>query len=128
MVWSGKRELAKAAHKIASEKYPEGYNKKQLIEASKEVNGGFSTTPYKKVKTREDINNLANHMANIDGHYPAGISPCFVVGINGDCGLECPVFLDGECEEIGDITQDDILSADHISEEDKGYLISVYFE
>lgn len=43
------------------------------------------------VRTREDAEELANAMYK-DGHYPAGLSPCFVAGINGDTGElgDCP--------------------------------------
>ncbi len=27
-----------------------------------------------------------------------GMSNCYLVGIAGDCGLDCPVLLAGECE------------------------------
>lgn len=127
MAWNSKIELVRAAKKIAEKKHPDGYNKKQLIEANKEVNGGFSTTPYKTVKTHEDINNLANHMAFIDGHYPAGMSSCEVVGINGDCGLRCPVFLDGDCKELGEWTREDILASDELDDHEKNSVIEAYF-
>jgi len=38
-------------------------------------------------------------------YYPTGMSACDRNGLNGDCGPECEVFLDGECsiaEEIRD--------------------------
>ena len=54
----------------------------------------------------EDVNNMGNAMANIDGHYPVGMSGCYVVGLNGGCGLECPVYLEGDCEEPGDMAND----------------------
>jgi len=95
----GKQLLIELASNIAKQKHPEGYNKKQLIDASKEVYGGFATNPFKQIKTREDINHKRNSMANIDGHYPLNISGCEVVGISSDCGRECPVLLDGECDE-----------------------------
>ena len=101
MTWNSKRELVKAAGNIASKDHPEGYNKSQLIEASKKVNGGFSTNPLKKIKTMKDVSDMGNHMSNIDGHYPVGMSGCFVVGINGGCGFSCPVFREGNCEEVG---------------------------
>ena len=33
-----------------------------------------------------------------------GMDDCYLVGINGDCGLDCPVLLDGNCE-----TEDEML-------------------
>ena len=127
MTWNPKTELVKAAHKIAKKEHPNGYNKSQLIDASKKVNGGFSTNKLKRVKTHEDINNLANHMSEINGHYPRGMSGCYVVGINGDCGFTCPVFLDGDCEETGDWCKDDILITDELDEEQKADVIEYYF-
>ncbi|MGI9541941.1 MAG: hypothetical protein ACR2MX_01705 [Cyclobacteriaceae bacterium] len=98
-MWNPERELVKKAAVIASDKHPNGYNKQQLIDASDEVYGGFSTNPGKKIKTMEDVNNMGNHMSEIDGHYPRGMSGCYIVGINGGCGLDCPVYLNGDCEE-----------------------------
>ena len=128
MTWNPKTELVKASVKIAKEDHPNGFNKKQLIEASKKVNGGFSTNPMKRVRTHEDINNLSNHMSEIDGHYPRGMSGCYVVGINGDCGFGCPVFLDGDCEELGEMTFDDIMANDEFDEEQKQDLAETYFD
>ncbi len=104
-MYNSKRELVKRAAEIAEVKYPDGYNKKQLIESSKEVYGGFGETQVagslvtKQVRTMEDVSNMGNAMAQIDGHYPAGMSGCYVVGINGGCGLDCPVYLEGDCGE-----------------------------
>lgn len=127
MVWNSKTELVKAAAKIAKKEHPKGFNKTQLIEASKKVNGGFSTNKLKQVKTHEDINNLGNHMSEIDGHYPRGMSGCFVVGINGDCGFLCPVFLDGNCEETGDWTKEDIMESAELDDDQKVDLVETYF-
>lgn len=52
---------------------------------------------YRPVKTNEEIGQLRNVM--IRGNYPASISDCYVVGINGNCGLECPVLLAGDCDD-----------------------------
>ena len=35
------------------------------------------------------------------GNIPLSISDCEVVGINGDCGKECPIFKSGKCESEG---------------------------
>jgi hypothetical protein len=96
------RELIKRGAKIASEKYPNGFNKKQLIECCDEVFDGRGkdsmSCAYRKIEDFDDINNLRNAMYYINGNYPASITDCYVVGINGDCGLECPVYLAGKCE------------------------------
>jgi len=92
-------ELAKKSIELAKKKYPGGFNKSDIIACSKEVNGGFSTNPLKPIKTMKDIADMGNHMSDIDGGYPRGMDSCFVVGINGGCGIECPVFLEGDCGE-----------------------------
>lgn len=49
---------------------------------------------YRKAKTIKDYRNLANVMAMGEtSNYPAGLSPCFVAGINGDWDDDgyCPV-------------------------------------
>ena len=97
MTWNPNTELLKKAAEIAKEKHPQGFNKAQLISASNEVYGGFGTNPSKEIKTLEDVSHAGNAMAQIDGHYPVGMSGCEVVGINGGCGYECPVFLNGDC-------------------------------
>jgi hypothetical protein len=101
MTWNPKTELVRKATELAKEKHPGGFNKEQLIQASKEVYGGHAENPYKSVKTEEDIVHKRNYFANIDGHYPASMSDCETVGISGDCGYECPVFLRGDCKEHG---------------------------
>ena len=53
---------------------------------------------YIPIKTQEDIEIQRNVMGILDGRYPLSMSDCFVVGINGDCGNDCPVFLAGKCE------------------------------
>lgn len=65
------------------------------------------------VETPEDIGHLRNVMAR--GNYPASISDCFVVGINGNCGGGCPVLKRGECE-----TQDEMEA--ELSDEDRAAL------
>lgn len=109
-MWSEKRELFKHAAKLAGEKHPEGFNKKQLIDASKEVFGGYSSDPSKPIRTMDDVNNMGNHMAYIDGHYPVGMSGCYVVGINGGCGATCPVFQKGGCGEPQEFSFDYLVS------------------
>ena len=50
---------------------------------------------YRKLESMQDIEKAKTEMAK--GNYPI-MSDCEVVGIYGDCGFECPVFLAGECE------------------------------
>jgi len=112
-MWNPKTELAKKAVEIARKEHPEGFNEDQLIDASKKVYDGFGVTQVnplvtKPIRTMEDINNMGNAMAQIDGHYPVGMSGCEVVGINGGCGLDCPVYLEGDCKNGQEFEGDDM--------------------
>ena len=51
---------------------------------------------YQKINTEKDIEKARNEMCK--GNYPLSMSGCEVVGINGDCGVDCPVLLSGDCE------------------------------
>ena len=51
---------------------------------------------YSKITSQENIENARNWMAK--GNYPLSMTDCEVVGINGDCGLDCPVWIRGDCE------------------------------
>lgn len=46
--------------------------------------------------TQQEIDFARNWMAK--GNYPLGMSDCEVVGIQGNCGSNCPVLLRNECE------------------------------
>lgn len=121
--------LAEEARKVAVEKRPEGYNKKQLIAASKEVFGGRGTDMfgpvYEPVETLKDVENLRAAMVHVDGRYPASMTNCEVVGINGDCGLDCPVFREGRCEELENLLE--CLKCDeNISKEEKSRVLDLY--
>jgi len=41
-------------------------------------------------------------MASIADYYPAGMSECEIYGINGNCGVDCPVFQRGGCDHEED--------------------------
>ena len=53
---------------------------------------------YIPIKNSRDIEDLRNSMAC--GNYSVGMTDCEVVGINGDCGINCPVFQSGNCDSI----------------------------
>lgn len=113
-----KRALIKQSVKLAKEKHPRGFNKSQLVAASKEVFGGFGTNPLKKISSEDDVDHKRNAMALIDGHYPLLISDCEVVGISGDCGLSCPVFQRGDCLEHKDKMISELIKSDEFTEEE----------
>ena len=127
MVWNAKTELLKKAVVVAKETHPEGFNKSQLIEASKEVYGGFGANTLKEIKTLEDVSHAGNAMAQIDGHYPVGMSGCYVVGINGGCGYECPVFLNGDCDEHQQQMLTDLVNPE-ISEHEPDEIAEIFAE
>ena len=122
MAWNPKAEHVKHAVKIAKEKHPDGFNKGQLIQAGKEVFGGFtsdslSPIPTKKIETQEDVNHMRNHMALIDGGYPLSITGCEVVGINGGCGFSCPVFKEGACDNISEFDPEEYKKDDEFEQD-----------
>ncbi len=127
-MWNPKTELVKHSVRLAEEKHPEGFNKKQLIDASKEVFGGFAMDKLKKVKTLEDVSHKLNEMALIDGNYPLSMSGCEVVGINGGCGATCPVFHEGDCGEPQEFEREDVLRelTDELGEDEAVNVINLY--
>ena len=58
---------------------------------------------YKPISTKEEAEKLANNMVR-HGNYPAGMSPCFVAGINGDSQENGDCLFKGQdfctCEEL----------------------------
>lgn len=54
------------------------------------------TMVYQRIMSSSDIAAARNKMAK--GNYPLGMTDCEVVGINGDCGSDCPLFLKGLCD------------------------------
>ena len=66
------------------------------------------TLLYIPIEASSDIETATNRMAK--GNYPLTMCDCDVVGINGDCGARCPVFMSGKCPSPdGIIDDDDIL-------------------
>ena len=56
---------------------------------------------------------------------PLGMSGCEVVGINGGCGMDCPVFRDGDCKETGDLLEA-VRDSDDLDAEEKTDLLELY--
>lgn len=107
-MWSKKRAIVKHSAVLASKRSPDGYNKEQLISASKDVFGGYAANPTKEVKTHKQAADYSNYLSEIDGGYPRGLDTCFAVGISGNCGVDCEQFMDGYCDEP-DFEIDDII-------------------
>jgi hypothetical protein len=130
-MWNSTSELVKKAVEIAKVKYPKGFNKLQLIECSKEVYGGFASNPFKIMETMQDVHDKGNYFSEIDGHYPRGMSACYVCGLSGQCGAKtCPAFKNGECKvEEPELYIDDLkemIDDDEFSEDDLFQLLSNY--
>jgi len=75
----------------------------------------FEGSPQNEVEALQHGNALAN-----TGNYPVGTSECFNVGISGGCGIECFVYLKGECEEPQENFSNDM------SDEEKAIHIEMY--
>jgi hypothetical protein len=102
-------------------------NKKDYIESEREKNrmkfGRWASTSKKgsadpkklimQPPPKDDVEVLqhCNALFN-EGHYPIVTDPCFNVGISGGCGLECFVYLNGECGEpdemLSGLTQEEM--------------------
>jgi len=98
------KNLIKLSIERAEKEFPNGFNKIQLIEISETIKKELKNSDpilFGKIETENDIVSQRNNM--IDGNYPASISDCEVVGINGDCGKECPVFMRGDCENAEEV-------------------------
>ena len=59
---------------------------------------------------------LGTTLNNLDDNLPKGTTRCFNVGSWGGCGLNCPVFQDGECKEPQEFTIEE-LKAEFTDEE-----------
>jgi hypothetical protein len=97
--------LAEIAHSETRARHPHGYSKQQLINVSREVFGGFGADSLRAPKTAQEVEQKRNAMAFVDGNYPLSMSDCFVVGISGGCGRECPVFKDRRCPDQVEMEQ-----------------------
>lgn len=60
------------------------------------------------VSSKEAIRRAGNHMAEY-GNYPVGMSGCYIVGLNGGCGIDCPVFKEGECKSTDGFPEDSLI-------------------
>lgn len=66
----------------------------------------MSSILYKPIERYKDIDRVRKNMDK-NGYYPKGLTDCFCVGINGDCGLNCPIFKNGDCEIEKEVRQND---------------------
>jgi len=79
-------------------------NKRELIE-KRDPDGllrKFKSGPahiFNPVPTNEKESLAHGNALAKSGNYPVGTTECFNVGISGDCGPDCFVYLKGECKE-----------------------------
>ena len=76
------------------------------------------------MKTKpHSILGFAKTVNDMDDRLPVSRSDCFDVGMWGGCGLECPVFLRGDCGEPQELI-DDAMS--ELDEDDIQELAEMY--
>jgi len=57
-------------------------------------------------------------MSSMSDHYPPGMSDCDRNGLNGNCGIDCEVFIRGECDIEDEIKEsEEYLNSDLYQEE-----------
>ncbi len=61
------------------------------------------------------------------GNYPVGTSGCFNVGISGGCGVDCFVYLNGDCEGPQEMLNGDGLTPEQLAVHNELYQKD-YFE
>lgn len=59
-------------------------------------------------KNKEEASQHGNALAST-GYYPFGTSDCFNVGISGGCGVDCFVFVDGQCGDPQEFKKEHII-------------------
>ena len=60
------------------------------------------------MKALHGLESFATTINDLDDGLPKGRGRCFDIGIWGGCGVNCPAFLDGECDEPQEITKEEI--------------------
>jgi hypothetical protein len=87
-VWANYSEEVKRLEQQKRKSYRKIYNDKQPIGGKEE-----------RMKGKYELEAFAYTVNNIDNRLPKSRGRCFDVGTWGGCGLRCPVFIEGECEE-----------------------------
>ena len=98
---------------------------KTIGEARREMQKLMREKPHQfslvdKVTTYEQARQRANYFSEVNGHYPAGMSVCYTVGLSGDCGSTCPDFKHGICENGEEVVKDVLADKNYkLNNEDK---------
>ena len=56
-----------------------------------------------------DLESFGRTVNDLDDRLPKGRGRCFDIGIWGGCGVSCPAFIDGGCDEPQEIDKQDII-------------------
>ena len=60
------------------------------------------------MKGLDSLERFGQTVNDLDNRLPKSRGRCFDIGIWGGCGVYCPAFLDGECDEPQEISREDI--------------------
>jgi hypothetical protein len=61
------------------------------------------------MKAKHDLETFATTVNDLGKRLPKGRGRCFDIGTWGGCGVNCPAFIDGECEEPQEISKKEIV-------------------
>ena len=76
------------------------------------------------MKALRSLEGFGRTINDLDDRLPKGRGRCFDIGIWGGCGVSCPAFVDGECDEPQEIDKQDIV--DEHGENDAALICSKY--
>ena len=76
------------------------------------------------MKALYDLESFGRTVNDLDDRLSKGRGTCFDVGIWGGCGVSCPAFVGGDCEEPQEIKPADII-AEH-GEVDAKSIMALY--
>ena len=76
------------------------------------------------MKANYELEAFGRMINDMDPHLPKGRGRCFDIGMNGGCGVLCPVFVEGDCGEPQELQASDII--DEHGEEDASEIMEAY--
>lgn len=79
------------------------------------------------MKAMHILERNAREANDFDDRLPDGRSRCFDIAQFGGCGVNCPAFLDGECDEPQEIPKQEIID-EHGKEAEKVFQLYECFD